>query len=537
VSWLAIDQDIETVVLTLFSILIARRKFSQIMSANPGAEATERLATQGTSESTQNQRSSQQRGGDQGRFNGRGQDGAQKPQPKKFTDKEESLGDEFFFQHTDDRKTSDQHATTKAEITTWFSSMNFTSGADVECSLAAMPTVSIGVDNPGAELTVWKIRAQMGLQRTPELDSNMERAYGKECHGGPNLGSLKGKTVRGKNIMHVPSLVADVPYDIIKTHRNVTVCFDIMFVNKILFLITVSRNIRFGTTKRLLSRKADVAGKALLRVIRFYRQRGFRVKEGHGDGEFEPLRSDLADAHTQLNVTAEDEHVPEAERYIRTRLKERTRAVYNTLPFRKMSGMMIVEMVHSSNYWLNMFPANNGVSAVLSPRRIMTGQYSDYDLHCQLQIGEYVQVYESHDTSMESRTTGAIALRPPGNVQGGYFFMSLSSGKRLNRREWTLLPMPGEVIARGHALARHNPAGGDIQFRWRDGTAIEDTLDDGDDLHDKDYVPGNDNSDSEDDVPGDSDSDGDNGDDPEPPQVGGVEDYNNGQEEHIPDRR
>ena len=232
---------------------------------------------------------------------------------------------------------------------------------------------------------------------------------------GPNMGSLKGKTVRKKGT-HVPSLVADVPYQIIKTHRNITLCFDIMFVNKIAFFVSVSRNIRFGTTERILSRHAEVAAKALLNVVLFYKQRGFRVKECYGDGEFEALRGDLAEAGSQLNITAENEHVPEVERYIRT-LKERTRATYNTVPFKRMSGTMIVEMVHAANYWLNMFPANDGVSAIQSPRRILTGQYSDYALHCQLQFGEYVQVHESHDNSMNPRTTGAIALRPTGHLK------------------------------------------------------------------------------------------------------------------------
>ena len=38
---------------------------------------------------------------------------------------------------------------------------------------------------------------------------------------GPNLGSLKGKTVHQKG-NHVPSLVAEVPYEIIRTHKAVT---------------------------------------------------------------------------------------------------------------------------------------------------------------------------------------------------------------------------------------------------------------------------------------------------------------------------
>jgi hypothetical protein len=337
---------------------------------------------------------------------------------------------------------------------------------------------------------------------------------------GANLGSLKGKTVRHKGD-HVPSLVADVPYHIIKLHKDVTLCFDLMYVNKIVFLVTVSRNIRFGTTERLLSRNADVVGKALVNVTSFYRQRGFRVKECHGDGEFETLRATVADAHASLNITSESEHVPEIERYIRT-LKERSRGAYNTVPFKTLPAVMIVEMVHASNFWLNMFPAGDGVSATQSPRQIMTGQQCDYKLHCKVQFGEYVQVHESHDNSMLTRTTGAIALRPTGNIQGGYFFMSLTTGKRINRLSWTPLPMPGEVIERVHVLARRNPAGRDIQFGWRDGTPIEDGPDDEDDFHDEDYMP---------DSNADSDSDDDDGSyAPEHPHPGaGVNDYDDGQ--------
>jgi hypothetical protein len=106
----------------------------------------------------------------------------------------------------------------------------------------------------------------------------------------------------------------------------------------------------------------------------------------------------------------------------------------------------------------------------------MTGQYGDYNLHCRLQFGEYAQVHESHDNSMLWRTTGATALRPTGNIQGGYYFMSLTTGKRLSRKAWTALPMPGEVIDRVHVLARQNTSGGEIQFGWRDGTIVIDWI-------------------------------------------------------------
>ena len=66
-----------------------------------------------------------------------------------------------------------------------------------------------------------------------------------------------------------------------------------------------------------------------------------------------------------------------------------------------------------------------GVSKELSPRAIVVGATLDYHKHCHLEFSEYIQTHEEHDNSMHSRTTGAIALRPTGNVQGGYYFMSL----------------------------------------------------------------------------------------------------------------
>jgi hypothetical protein len=77
---------------------------------------------------------------------------------------------------------------------------------------------------------------------------------------------------------------------------------------------------------------------------------------------------------------------------------------------------MITKMVSHSVFWLNMFPPNDGISDTMSPRSIITGQSVDYNKHCRLEFGEYAQVHEDHDY------TGAIAMRPTGNAQGGYYF-------------------------------------------------------------------------------------------------------------------
>ena len=89
---------------------------------------------------------------------------------------------------------------------------------------------------------------------------------------------------------------------------------------------------------------------------------------------------------------------------------------------------MVSEMVGSSVLWLNSFPQKGGVSNKISPRGIVVGSSMDYHKHCRIKFGKYVQTHEEHDNSMVSRTTGAIALQPTGNAQGGYYFMSLTTG-------------------------------------------------------------------------------------------------------------
>ena len=90
-------------------------------------------------------------------------------------------------------------------------------------------------------------------------------------------------------------------------------------------------------------------------------------------------------------------------------------------------------MVYASVFLLNLFPPADGVSATLSPRSLVTGFQLDYNKHCRLEFGTYVQTHEEHDKSMATRTMDGTALRPTGNAQGGHYFFSLNTGRRLNR--------------------------------------------------------------------------------------------------------
>jgi hypothetical protein len=75
----------------------------------------------------------------------------------------------------------------------------------------------------------------------------------------------------------------------------------------------------------IADRRMETVMTSIVQVQNIYRQRGFTIKHLLLDGEF-------AKRGIQLNSVANNEHVPEIERYIRT-LKERTCFIYNTLPF------------------------------------------------------------------------------------------------------------------------------------------------------------------------------------------------------------
>jgi hypothetical protein len=122
----------------------------------------------------------------------------------------------------------------------------------------------------------------------------------------------------------------------------------------------------------------------------------------------------------------------------------------------------------------------------------------NYAKHCKLEFGTYVQTHEDHDNSMATHTTRAIALRPTGNQQGGYYFYSLTTGFRINQNRWTSLPLPNEVIDHVRNLGRQ--ACDNVGLIFTDcnddplPTADDDTASDSDD---ETYDPDNESNDGD----------------------------------------
>jgi hypothetical protein len=89
-----------------------------------------------------------------------------------------------------------------------------------------------------------------------------------------------------------------------------------MYVNGIPMLVTISQNILFVTVKALPNRNIPTLVNGIKAVATIYKCAGFRIMTTLMDGEFEPMRGDLADLGIALNETARDEHVGDIERFI-----------------------------------------------------------------------------------------------------------------------------------------------------------------------------------------------------------------------------
>ena len=88
----------------------------------------------------------------------------------------------------------------------------------------------------------------------PNTHITADDAINAELIWGIHLGIVQGKT-RRMSPDPVISDYIDVPPDLLKVHHNVTLAADIMFVNKIPFFVTVSRNIKFYAGHRLPDQK------------------------------------------------------------------------------------------------------------------------------------------------------------------------------------------------------------------------------------------------------------------------------------------
>ena len=139
---------------------------------------------------------------------------------------------------------------------------------------------------------------------------------------------------------------------------------------------------------------------------------------------------------------------------------------------------MLKSLVRFSIRQRNLFPAVNGVSSTMGPTTILTGLPMPDISYFPLEFGDYVHTHDHPTITNQltpARSTGAIALGPA-NRNGGWHFMSLTTGFRILRYKWTVLPVTKDVITRVHELAFPSAANTSppqsLAFTWTDGSFV-----------------------------------------------------------------
>ena len=107
---------------------------------------------------------------------------------------------------------------------------------------------------------------------------------------GPDISTLKGKSTRRKTRFPKVEEIVSVPKELYEVQKEVELCMDFMYVNRIPFLVTISKRLMYRTCERVFKKgtKSESFNATLDNVLRIYNKAGFRITVIHADNEFEP---------------------------------------------------------------------------------------------------------------------------------------------------------------------------------------------------------------------------------------------------------
>ena len=92
---------------------------------------------------------------------------------------------------------------------------------------------------------------------------------------------------------------------------------DVMFVNKIPFVISLGKNMKFTTIENVVDQKADTLLKSLRSIKSVYTNKNIFIKTLFMYNEFEVLQDNLREEGFTLNTTTANNHIPQIETQIK----------------------------------------------------------------------------------------------------------------------------------------------------------------------------------------------------------------------------
>ena len=118
----------------------------------------------------------------------------------------------------------------------------------------------------------------------------------------------------------------------------------------------------FTTVTHLINNKVIEVWAVMHKIYQMYMLRGFHIVEIAGDREFAWIADQVASLPTNpiLNSAAALEHVGLIERNI-CFLKEKTCLIRHSLPFERITALMLIRMVLHTVQFMNSFPQKGGL--------------------------------------------------------------------------------------------------------------------------------------------------------------------------------
>ena len=291
---------------------------------------------------------------------------------------------------------------------------------------------------------------------------------------GPSLSGRKGRTTRAPADTRAEQQPLEIPKQLYARNRQVELHLDYFSICGIWFLASIDDSYRYRKVVWAHSKKDSEALAALDVILRIYNSVDIEVTRVHADPEFASVVDKAKDGFdVQIHTVSAGEHVPKAERNIRT-IKDRFRIQYYRLPYRAIPAVMIRFLAYKVADQLNYFPAKGGISKTYSPQQLLELKKLDYKRDCRFLFGTYGTANEDPGPIDRSRPIAreheCIYLRFQDDV---HQVMDLYSGEVRTKRRFTPMPLSKLGQEAVEKLAERDDID-TLKFADRDGNTIHD---------------------------------------------------------------
>jgi hypothetical protein len=320
---------------------------------------------------------------------------------------------------------------------------------DVERAYEVM-RVWKNLNNPGqATFSRMLVRGTVrGVEGSPEDVKRGIRIAGRP------LPIIRGRTKNSK-------VRTSHPVPIYRTIDKLLVMrIDIMFVNGLMFLVSIVAPLLLGMANFIIRKSAAVVHTALRAMMSACAAAGFVISDivCDGEGAISKLRVELEEKGIQVHVAGKGTHVPEAEERVRT-YKEGVRGVLSTLPF-NLPSCLLVWLVYYVVSRRNMVPHSASLEFI-PPIETFRCRKLDLKADLPMAFGASCEVFDKSDNSVTSRTRPGMFVNSIGTESGTMRFVMLDTWHLATSDRYEERPVDAAFIqamnnkaARGKALPR-----------------------------------------------------------------------------------